>query len=149
MRNPGPQLFFFLLVLAGVITLACGSPTAPVSAACGSAPTATNGNAPQSVSVCPAAVDAKNYPGGLVQFVAIGDFTTGPSPAMPKPVMWGACQDNAPTTGITVSSTGVAHCASGASGTYTVWATGGPVVCNVIGPCGACGPTGKAQLTCP
>jgi hypothetical protein len=146
MKNFGPY-FLFVLVLAAVITLACGSPSSTV-AACASTPTATNGAIPQSVSVCPAAADAQNYPGGLVQFAAIGDFTTSPSPALPKPVIWGACQNNQSTTGVTVSVTGVAQCASGASGTYTVWATATPV-CNVISPCGECGPTGRAQLTCP
>jgi hypothetical protein len=144
MKNVG-FYFLFVLILAAVITLACGSPS---STACASAPTATNGDQPQSVSVCPAVAEAKNYSGGLVQFVAIGNFTTSPSPALPKPVIWGACQNNQSTTGVTVSGTGVAQCASGASGTYTVWATADPV-CNVVTPCGACGPTGKAQLTCP
>jgi hypothetical protein len=149
MRNSGPQLFFFLLVLAAAITLACGSPMSLISSACSSAPTATNSGMPQSVNVCPAVADAKDYPGGQIQFVAIGDFNTGPSPALPKPVQWGVCQQGQSTTGITVSMIGVAQCASGASGTYTVWATGGPILCNVIRPCGACGQTGTAQLTCP
>lgn len=146
MRNSGLPLFFAVLLVAALI-LACGSPTRIVSA-CPSAPTVTNDNSPQSVSVCPAVADAKNYPGGLVQFAAIGEFTTGPSPAL-APAIWGVCQDNGPTTGITVTTTGLAHCASGASGTYTVWATGGPDTCLIAQNCGACGPTSQAQLTCP
>jgi hypothetical protein len=149
MGNFGPQFLFFLLILAAVITLACGTTKSPISSACSSAPSATNSEMPQSVSVCPAVADAKEYPGGQVQFAAIGDYDIGPSPALPKPVLWGVCQQNQPTTGITVSANGVAQCTSGASGTYTVWATGGPILCNVLSPCGACGKTGAAQLTCP
>jgi hypothetical protein len=149
MRRLGPQLFIFLFVLAAAITLACGSHTTPISQACSSTPSATNSEIPQSVTVCPAVADAKNYPDGQIQFAAIGAFDMGPSPALPKPVLWGVCQQNQPTAGITVSTNGVAQCTPGASGTYTVWATGGPIVCNVVSPCGACGPTGSAQMTCP
>jgi len=149
MRSYGLPPFFFLLVLAIAITLACGSPVSHIAPSCSSAPTVVNPGMPQSVIVCPAVADAKDYPDGQVQLIAIGSFNTQPTPALPKPVLWGACQQNQFTTGVTVSGGGVAQCASGASGAYTVWATGGPVVCNVIGPCGACGPTGTAQLTCP
>jgi hypothetical protein len=143
MKNIGPY-FLFVLLIAAAIMLACGSQP-PIASNCGT--TATNNGTLQSVTVCPASADAQNYPGGLVQFVAIGEYTTPPSPAVPKPVQWGACQNNQSTNGVTVSNTGLAQC-SGASGTYTVWATAG-LECNVIGPCGACGPTGRAQLTCP
>jgi hypothetical protein len=150
MRSYGLPSFFLLVVLAIAITLACGSPTSHMVANCSSNPTATNPGEPQSVTLCPAVADAQDYPGGQVPFTAIGAYNTSPSPALlPKPVIWGACQQNQSTTGVTVSSTGVAQCAPGASGTYTVWATGGSILCNVIGPCGACGPTGNAKLTCP
>ena len=140
--------FFFLLVLAIAITLACGSPASHIAPSCSSIPTATNPDIPQSVTLCPAVADAKDYPDGQVQFAAIGSFSSQPSPALPTPVVWGACQDNQLTTGVTVSRSGVAQCASGAYGTYTVWATATPV-CNLLSPCGACGPTGTAKLTCP
>jgi len=140
---------FSLLLLAAAITFACGSPTSHIAPSCSSAPTATNPSEPQAILLCPAVADAKDYPGGQVQFVSIGSFNTSPSPALPKPVLWGACQQNQSSTDVIVSAGGVARCASGASGTYTVWATGGPVLCNVVGPCGACGRTGTAQLTCP
>jgi hypothetical protein len=145
MKYLGP-CFLFMLLLAAAITLACGSPT---TTACSATPSSTNSSTPQSVSVCPASADAQNYPGGQVQFVAVADFLTTPSPALPTQVVWGACQQSGATTGVTVSSTGVAHCASGASGTYTVWASAGPVLCLTVGPCGECAPTGRAQLTCP
>jgi hypothetical protein len=149
MRSYSLPSFSLLLALAVLIILACGSPMSSVTQNCSSNPTVTNPGAPQSVMLCPAAADAQDYPDGQVQFIAIGAYNTQPSPAQPKPVMWGACQQNQSTTGVTVSNTGVAQCASGASGTYTVWATGGPISCNLISPCGACGPTGSAKLTCP
>jgi len=143
-----PFSLILLVVIAG-IALACGNPSHVIGVACNSAPSSSNGDVPESVSVCPAAADASNYPGGLVQFVAIGEYSSGPSPALPTSVIWGVCQDSGSTTGVTVSSKGVAQCASGASGTYDVWATAGPVLCLAIGPCGECGPTGTAHLTCP
>jgi hypothetical protein len=142
-------LFSFLLVVLAAFALACGSPASHLSPSCSSAPTQTNNGMPESVTMCPAVADAKDFPDGQVQFLMIGTFTTAPSPALVPTPIWGSCQQEAPTTGVIVSSAGVAHCASGASGTYTVWATGGPVLCNVIGPCGACGPTATAQFTCP
>jgi hypothetical protein len=137
---------FFLLLAAAVITLACGSPL-KVATNCGSYGSNTTGSL-ESVTLCPAVADASQYPNGEVPFVGIGTFTTAPSPAaMPTAAIWGACQDEAATNGVTVVN-GTATCAAGASGTYTVWGTWSPV-CLVIGPCGACGPTGTAQLTCP
>jgi hypothetical protein len=149
MRSYSLLSFSFLLVLAVAIILACGSPSSPITPNCGSNPTVTNPGVLQSVMLCPAAADAQDYPDGQVQFIAIGAYNTQPSPALLKTVVWGACQQNQSTTGVTVSNAGVAQCASGASGTYTVWATGGPILCNLVSPCGECGPTGSAKLTCP
>jgi len=146
MKTYGLPLFF-LVVLAFLITLACGSPQ-KVMTNCGSFASSNNSGSLQSVTVCPAVADAEQFPGGQVPFTAIGVYSTQPSPALiPSGVIWGACQGEANTNEVTVAN-GVAKCASGASGTYTVWATGSPV-CLVVGPCGACGPTGTAQLTCP
>ncbi len=137
-----------LFIVAFVITLGCGSPLSKVKTSCGSYAGSNMNGSLQSVSVCPAIADAQQYPDGKVSFDAIGVYTTQPSPALiPSGVIWGVCQNQQTTNEVTVTN-GVAQCASGATGTYTVWATGNPV-CNVIGPCGACGPTGKAQLTCP
>jgi len=141
--------FFSLLVLAAVMTLACGSPRKIVNNCGPVAPSNSTGSL-ESVTLCPPVADAQQYPGGQVSFAAIGVYTTQPSPALISTgVMWGACQGEAATNDVSVAN-GVAKCASGASGTYTVWGTGtASVICNVIGPCGACGPTGTAQLTCP
>jgi hypothetical protein len=135
MRNFGPQFFFFLLLVAAAITLACGS----------SSPSTRE---LQTVTISPTSADSQ------AQFSAIGDFSKPPSPVSPLTASWGACYQNAPTTEVTVSSTGFAQCTSGATGTYTVWAYGvnaQGAVCNVITSCGGgCGRvTGTAQLTCP
>jgi len=137
-----------LLILAFVMTPACGSPQPKVKTNCGPVASSNNTGGLQSVSLCPTVADAQQYPDGQVPFLAIGVYTTQPSPALiPSGVVWGACQNQQLTNDVTVTN-GTAKCAAGASGTYTVWATGSPI-CNVIGPCGACGPTGTAQLTCP
>lgn len=138
-----------LLVMAFAITLACGSPRKIVTS-CGSFAGSNTTGSVESVTVCPGVADAQQFPGGQVPFLAIGVYSTDPSPALIKTqVLWGACQGEAATNDVTVAN-GVAKCAAGASGTYTVWGTAVPAsVCNVIGPCGACGPTGTAQLICP
>ena len=147
MKTYGLPLFS-LLILAFVITLACGSPK-PVPVDCGPATAQNSTGSLQSISICPATADAKQY-GGQVQFTAVGIYDTEPSPVRPlKPQMWGACLQNAPTTAVTISDTGLAECTSAASGTYTVFASD-MTNCLAIGPCGTgCFVTGYAQLTCP
>lgn len=137
-----------LLMLAFVMTLACGSPEPKIKTNCGSFAGSNPTGGLESVSLCPTVADPQQYPDGQVPFVAVGVYTTQPSPALIRSgVIWGVCQNEQTTSDVTVAK-GVAKCAAGASGTYTVWATANPI-CNVIGPCGACGPTGTAQLTCP
>lgn len=142
MKSSGP-LFLALLVTTAVIALGCGSSNAD------------NSQPPslgqlQSITLSPAVANANDYPNGDVQFVATGYYKTPPSPVTPLIVQtWGACQANNPTSEVTVSSNGLAQCAEGATGTYSVFAS---VLtdCNVIGPCGSgCYVTGTAQLTCP
>jgi hypothetical protein len=154
MRNYGPQLFFFLLalVLAGAITLACGSSPRP-SPITGCSPFVIGPNTTgtlESVSLCPSVADAENYPGGEVQFTPSGVYNTAPTLVTPlKTTEWGACQGNTPTDDVIVSSTGAAKCAAGASGVYSVY-TSVPTACEHIGPCGTgCNVSGYAQLTCP
>jgi hypothetical protein len=110
----------------------------------------------QSVSVSPAAADAQNYPNGQVQFTATGTYNTAPMTVNPLQASWGVAQNNAPTTGISVTNDGVAQCAPGAVGVYSVGAwdmmhTNG-ASCTLVGPynepgCNAV--LGTAQLTCP
>jgi len=61
-----------LLILAGVITLACGSPQPKVKTNCGSFAGSNTTGGLQSVSLCPSVADAQQYSDGQVPFVAIG-----------------------------------------------------------------------------
>jgi len=142
--------FFFLVTLAIAITLACGSPASHIAPSCSSMPTVTNSGMPQSVTLCPAVADAQDYPNGQVQFTAIGAFQTAPSPALVKTQIWGVCQDGSPTTAVTISIGGLAQCAAGSTGTYSIYAVGAPLPCDFVGLCGAgCQVSGYAKLTCP
>lgn len=143
MKNPGPQLFFSLLILAA-ITLACGS----------------SSHIPKSVTVSPATADAANFPNGEVQFTATAIYNTKPSPVANATASWSACTQTASTNLVTVSNTGVAKCAAGASGTFTISAfVVNPSIKSCIQPqdpvgvfsCGySCyGVVGQAQITCP
>jgi hypothetical protein len=142
MRKYGLSVFF-LAVLAIAITLACGSsPRVRVL---------------QSVSLSPSTADAQGSP---VQFTATGYFNDQPSPAILLAANWGACYQNQRTTAVSVNTEGLAQCAAGAVGTYTVWAwaesaagscggNNGEIPANPCGGAGACQVTGTAQLTCP
>ncbi len=153
MRNFGPQSFLFCLVSAAAITLACGSqPPSPMPVT-GCSPIATAPNTTgtlESISLCPAVADAENFPNGEVRFTPTGMYNTPPLVVTPlKTYGWGACQGNTPTDEVTVSQTGVAKCAAGASGLYSVY-TFVPTECEHVGPCGTgCMVSGYAQLTCP
>ena len=107
-----------------------------------------------SLRISPAAASAS---GSAVQFTATGYWSTSPTTVTPQSANWGACTvvDPTPTSNVTVSTTGQATCASGATGTYMVFAwdpdygyTGGS--CLAITACGAgCGRvSATAQLTC-
>lgn len=138
MKNHGALLLLSLLVAAAVM-LACGS---------------SSSRTLQSVAVSPATATAQN---GQFQFTATGYYNNAPTKVAPLSATWGACNQQTPTTDVTVTTSGLAQCASGASGTYTVWAfdtnpaAPGTAQCNSMTACGAgCGRvTGTAQLTCP
>jgi hypothetical protein len=101
-----------------------------------------------SVTVSPAAANPL-APTGKIQFTATGHYSASPMTETPQPAQWGACVGEAATAEVTVSSTGLAACTSGASGTYTVWAAV-PTECTAITACGGgCTVSGTAQLTCP
>ena len=142
MRKYGLSVLL-LAALAIVLTLACGSSPRML----------------RSVSLSPPTADAQGNP---VQFVATGYFSQQPSPAKLTAPAWGACNPNQPylpTTAVSVSADGVAQCAPGTVGTYTVWAVAqrggdscgpaGTVPANFCGGAGECQVSGKAQLTCP
>ena len=120
MKHYGPQFFLLFLILAGAITLACG--TSP-------------GRLLESVTLSPMQADAQDFPGGLVQFTATGAYTKPPSPVTPLSATWGACDATGNvTTQVSVSTNGLAQCATGASGIYEVWAFD---ELNLKGTCGA------------
>lgn len=134
----GPRLFALTLLGLVAIALACGGSSSRTA---------------QSVAVAPVSVTASAS--GTYQFTATGYFNEPPSPVTPLDANWGACSlDGSTTAAVTVSNTGLAQCASGASGTFMVWAfvrnTNG-VTCNAVTACGGgCGRVrGTAQLTCP
>jgi len=130
----------FLAILAIAIALACGSSPRIL----------------QSVSISPPTADSQGNP---VQFTATGYFNEQPSSAKLVSANWGACYQNQRTTSVSVSAAGVAQCAAGAVGTYTVWAwaeragscggNNGEIPANPCGGAGECQITGTAQLTCP
>ncbi|HEY1159608.1 MAG TPA: hypothetical protein VGE83_03210 [Terracidiphilus sp.] len=135
------------------LILVCVLPAAMVIAGCIAG---NSGNRQlDSLSISPAATSAN---GSAVQFTTTGYWSTSPTTVTPQSATWGACTevDSAPTSDVTVSTTGIAACASGASGIYMVFAWDpdygytGPV-CNAITACGGgCGRvSATAQLTCP
>jgi hypothetical protein len=122
---------FLALILAATFTLSCGSSEGQL----------------QSITLSPAAADAQT-----VQFTATGYYANPSHTVTPQPAAWGACQQNVPTTEVSVTQGGMAQCASGASGTYTVFAF--VTIRSSCDPaqdrCGdGCTVVGKAQLTCP
>jgi hypothetical protein len=141
MRKYGLSVFS-LAIFAIALTLACGS-SAPAYML-------------QSVNLSPPTADAQGSP---VQLTATGYFNQQPSPVKMLTAHWGACYQNQATTAVTVSADGLAQCAAGAVGTYTVWAwaerggdscgPAGSVPANPCGGSGECQVTGTARLTCP
>jgi hypothetical protein len=126
----------FLVLAASIFPIACGAPS---------------NRQLMSITVSPATVDAQ---GQQVQFTATGHWSASPLTTTPQSAGWGVCQNNAPSTAVTVSSSGLAQCANGAKGTYMVFAAdpplGAPANCNAITACGGgCQISGAAQLTCP
>src|ERR1035437_10285585 len=124
---------FLALVLAAFFALSCGSGQGQL----------------QSITLSPAAADARQ------QFTATGSYSNPTHTITPQPANWVACQQNAPTADVSVANTGVAQCASGAAGTYSIKAwdipkNGGIYPCPAQTACsGGCAVWGTAQLTCP
>ena len=140
MENVRLTLSFFALVLAGsLLTLSCGAGQTQL----------------QSMSLNPTAADAKDYSGGLVQFIATGYYINPTHTVTPQSANWVPCQNNSPTNDVSVNTSGVAQCGAGASGTYSIDAwnplTGsGTYNCPAQNACGGgCTIEATAQLTCP
>jgi hypothetical protein len=126
-------LSFLALVLAASLALSCGSGQGQL----------------QSITVSPATAE------GQAQFVATGYYSNPTHTVTPQPANWVACQQNAPTADVSVTNTGVAQCASGATGTYSIKAWDIPNVvgiynCPAMTACGGgCKVEAASQLTCP
>ena len=114
----------------------------------------------QTVAVNPASADAQNYPSGEVPFVATGYYVDPDQTVTPLTTAWwtacsGTGTTSGPTNDVVLSQSGTAQCASGAHGTYTIFATDTKTSarCPAITPCGVivggCVVNGTAQLTCP
>ncbi len=133
-------LFSLALVLAASFALSCGARS-------------QSQDPLQTITLSPATADAQDYPNGRVQFVATGYYTDPSHTVTPLSAMWGTCYQDASTSEISVTAGGVAQCAPGAVGTYTIWADDPPlsnVACLAITACGGgCFVAGTAQLTCP
>jgi hypothetical protein len=126
-------LSFLALVLAASSALSCGA----------------NQGQLRSITISPATADAQNYPDGQVPFVATGVYIDPSRTVTPQPIAaWAACQQNAPTTDVSITTKGVAQCASGATGTYLITASA-PGTCTCLAPCPSSDAVGTAQLTCP
>ena len=131
------MLSFLVLILATFFAASCGSRQGQL----------------QSITLNPASADAQAYPNGQVPFTATGYYVDPSHTVTPQPATWSACFQGIPTTDVSVTTEGVGQCASGASGTYSIFAfdPSGKMCTDVpVGPCGAqCGVVGTAQLTCP
>jgi hypothetical protein len=130
-------VFFSLaLVLAASLALSCGASSNP------------NGQL-QSITISPATGSAL-APNGQVQFTATGHYSVPPYAVTPQSAVWGACYQSAPTTAVSVTSSGLAQCVALGDPTfeYSVFAFD-QTNCNVLNACGGgCAVVGTAQLTC-
>jgi len=106
----------------------------------------------ESMTVTPATADAQDFPNGQVQFTATGNFSKPPSPAQvtfmfPYSGQW-SFMDASSANIATISSSGLAQCISGASGTATIVATAS-ANSGVGTQNTSVARTGTATLTCP
>jgi hypothetical protein len=133
-------LFSLTLVLAASSALSCGARS-------------QSQDPLQTITLSPATANAQDYPNGQVQFVATGYYIDPSRTVSPLSATWGTCYQEASTSEVSVTAAGVAQCAPGAIGTYTIWADNPPVSgvsCLAITACGGgCFVAGTAQLTCP
>ena len=60
----------------------------------------------QAITLSPATADAQDYRDGQVPFVDTGVYINPPQKVTPLPALWGACQQNAPTSDVSVTRRG-------------------------------------------
>lgn len=108
----------------------------------------------QSLTVTPASADAQTFPGGKVQFTAMGTFNMAPMTVMSPPVMWTVGSPFGPPPGnmpaASVDTTGLAQC-NGFVGTVLIEATAPtePEIPLLQMTSTTMNVTGTAQLVCP
>ncbi len=146
-------LSFLALALAASLASSCGASSSNLSRGT-TPPNPGQGQGQlQSITLDPATADAQAYPNGQVPFTATGYYIDPTQTVTPLLAMWGTCYQEESTNEISVTETGVAQCAPGAVGTYTVWADDPPfpnIECLAMTACGGgCFIAGTAQLTCP
>jgi len=127
-------LSFLALLLAASLALSCG---------------ASQGQGKlQSLVVSPATAHEQE-----AQFTATGFYVNPSHSVSPQSADWGACYQGEATNEVSVTAGGVAQCANGATGTFTIFAfdLSNPSCSAAINACGGGGCTivGTAQLTCP
>ena len=120
----------------------------------------------QSITVNPASADAKDYPDGKVPFIATGKYNMSPPTVTPLRANWAVASlqtaNSVPTLGVgtdevLIDANGVAQCAAGAAGTFSVAAwvalpySGPPTPCplTLYGSMSCPNVMGTTQLTCP
>jgi len=136
MRRFSALAFFLIVSAVLVMTVSCGG-------------TMSMGRQLQSITVTPMSANAMNFPSGMVQFSAMGNFNMAPMTAS-VPVTWSLMGPNSTMApaGVSINSmTGMAQC-SGFMGTVTVMASNAMGSSNMPGSM-AVQVVGTAQLTCP
>jgi hypothetical protein len=136
------SMFLFtgpLVLVAALATSGCGS-----------------GRQLQSVTLVPAAADAKDYPNGQIPMTATGTYSKPPSPVLltSSDIVWcvgtssGVCNGNIGSP-VIVDLNGVAQCSVGPPGTATVLA--GKPSSTAVKPDGGfqLKVFASAQVTCP
>src|ERR1019366_7092985 len=141
MEKLGFVLSFLALILAASFALSCGAGQGQGQL--------------QSITINPATANAQSYRNGQVPFTATGVYNNPSHTVTPLTANWAACQQGVPASEVSVTASGVAQCASGATGTYAIKAWDIPNIpgtynCPAMTACGGgCTVVGTAQLTCP
>lgn len=111
----------------------------------------------QAITVTPNAADAQKFPGGMVQFSAVGNYGGEPPTIAPvNPLSWcaspdpGVCVGQNVKPGVTIDRNGLAQCEAGSAGTWTINASSPPTQASQPGgEVGAAILFGSATLICP
>ena len=108
MEKLGFVLSFLALILAASFALSCGAGQGQGQGQL------------QSITINPATANAQSYRNGQVPFTATGVYNNPSHTVTPLTANWAACQQGVPASEVSVTASGVAQCASGATGTYAI-----------------------------